>query len=87
MRREKCLVCFADEHGVSVGLSKQRDGTEWYFVLLTELPRRVDEAHSGFAPIHYRNALEFIRHKIPGERLCRPARVLFVTPPRRPLRT
>ena len=57
------LVCFADEHAVTVGICEQRDGMQRHAVLVPELPRRVDEAHGGFAAIDNGNALEFVLHK------------------------
>ena len=61
------LVCFADEHGMTVGLGEKSDGAQRHAVLLTELARRMDESHRGFAAIDNRNSLEFIWHKGPDE--------------------
>jgi hypothetical protein len=57
------LVCFADEHGASVRVCEERDGVQGHAVLVPELPRRVDEAHGGFAAIDNGNALEFVWHE------------------------
>jgi len=64
------FVRFADEHGITVGLSEERDGAQRHSVLLTELARRMDEAHGGFTPIDDGNALELVRHKCTDEAIC-----------------
>jgi hypothetical protein len=46
-----------------VWLREERDCAKRHAPLLAKLPGGVDEAHSGFAAIDYRNALEFILHK------------------------
>jgi hypothetical protein len=64
------LVCFADEHGMTVGLCEERDGAQRHAVLVPELPRRVDEAHGGFTAINNGNALEFVLHERLRELSC-----------------
>jgi hypothetical protein len=65
-----CLICFADEHGMTVGLCEESDGAQRHAVLVPELPRSVDEAHGGFSPIDNRNALEFVLHDRLRELSC-----------------
>ena len=73
----ECLVRFADEHGMPIGLGKERNRPHWQFVLLPILVRRVDKTHRGLASVTM-HSLEFFGHMDPNENFSSVGQVVFV---------
>ena len=74
------FVGFANEHGMTIGLGEERDGTQWYAVLVSELAGCMNETHGSFPAIDNRNALKFILHRHP-DKASWLFGLHFVTPP------
>jgi hypothetical protein len=58
----ECLVGFANEHGVAIGLCIERDGSQRPAVFVTKFAGGADKAHRRFPAIHNRNPLKFTWH-------------------------